>query len=259
MSWSRVTRGRPCPVCGKPSWCTIGERGVCCMRVESTRPARNGGWMHPLDARASEQRRTLPPPARLHNPDALLARWRADTTPALVSTLASDLHVTAGSLRDLGAVWAAAREAWAFPMRDGAGKTVGIRLRAAGGRKWAVSGSCEGLFYDPDLTGPALICEGPTDAAAAMTLGFNAVGRPSCTGGVRQIADLLERREIDRAIIIADDDTPGRRGALRLAEELTMRTKVLAVPAKDLREFVRLGATGRMIREMLKGQNWRTP
>jgi hypothetical protein len=48
--WVRVTRKRPCPQCGKPTWCLLtadGNRALC-MRVESDKPTRNRGWLHIL-------------------------------------------------------------------------------------------------------------------------------------------------------------------------------------------------------------------
>ena len=80
-------------------------------------------------------------------------------------------------------------------MRDGAGRVVGIRLRGHGGEKWAVRGSADGLFYDPAMTwtGDIAVCEGPTDTAAALTLGLSAVGRPSCASGAEALRALVRR------------------------------------------------------------------
>lgn len=47
---SRVTRKKPCPICGKPDWCGIGQGFVVCMRIQSTRPTSNRGWLHKLDS-----------------------------------------------------------------------------------------------------------------------------------------------------------------------------------------------------------------
>lgn len=49
---SRVTSKHPCPVCGKPDWCSIftnGQRAIC-MRVAagSIKPTRGGGYIHVL-------------------------------------------------------------------------------------------------------------------------------------------------------------------------------------------------------------------
>lgn len=45
----RVTRTQPCPICGKPDWCSVGLGFAVCMRVPSYRLTRNGGFLHQLD------------------------------------------------------------------------------------------------------------------------------------------------------------------------------------------------------------------
>ena len=71
---------------------------------------------------------------------------------------------------------------------------------------------------------PLLIVEGPTDVAAAVTLGFGAVGRPSVNGGKDELLSLLADFPADREILIvgemdpkADGSWPGRDGAVKLA------------------------------------------
>lgn len=51
FSFRRVSRREPCPICGKPDWCSVRSDGaIHCMRTESARPARNGpGWWHRPD------------------------------------------------------------------------------------------------------------------------------------------------------------------------------------------------------------------
>jgi hypothetical protein len=57
-------------------------------------------------------------------------------------------------------------------MNDGKRSVIGIRLRNDLGRKWAVTGSRQGLFLPGPHPGQTvLIVEGPTDAAAAVDLG----------------------------------------------------------------------------------------
>jgi hypothetical protein len=51
--WREVSKGEPCPVCGKPGWCSIiGPEGAIeaavCMRIESANARPNGGWFHRL-------------------------------------------------------------------------------------------------------------------------------------------------------------------------------------------------------------------
>ncbi len=46
-AFTRATPRDPCPVCDRPDWCRWFPDGFCeCMRVESDRPTRNGGWLH---------------------------------------------------------------------------------------------------------------------------------------------------------------------------------------------------------------------
>ena len=46
--WVRVSRRHPCPICGKPDWCTVSADGlaICCMRTPGERLLRNGGWLY---------------------------------------------------------------------------------------------------------------------------------------------------------------------------------------------------------------------
>ena len=72
--------------------------------------------------------------------------WREKTTDDQINRLASQLGVTAASLREIGAAWAPQHNAWAFVMRNAWGEPVGIRLRMESGRKFAVTGSHAGIF-----------------------------------------------------------------------------------------------------------------
>jgi hypothetical protein len=155
-------------------------------------------------------------------------------------------------------------------MRDGAGQVVGIRLRAQDGRKWAVRGSREGLFYPPDL-GPVeelIVCEGPTDTAAALSLMLDAVGRPSCSGAVAELLELVKRLRVRCLTIVADHDAPRERpdgaiyqpgldGARRLMAELRRMARIVLLPAKDFRAWYRAGATRDQFDELARAAKWR--
>jgi len=71
-------------------------------------------------------------------------------------------------------------------MSNDFGKIIGIRRRLPNGRKISLTSSKTGLFIPADLSpeGLLLICEGPTDTAAALDLGFAAIGRPNCNSCV---------------------------------------------------------------------------
>jgi phage/plasmid primase-like uncharacterized protein len=135
-------------------------------------------------------------------------------------------------------------------MRDASGNVVGIRLRTSDGRKFAVKGSRDGLFIPTRLPNGErlLIAEGPTDTAALLDLGFAVVGRPNCSGGAGLIVELVKRWKTHDVVIVADGDTPGRRGAEDLASILaayTSAVRVIAPPpgVKDARQWRLVGAT----------------
>jgi hypothetical protein len=96
---------------------------------------------------------------------------------------------------------------------------VGIRLRTDSGFKFAVAGSKQGLFSPADLRvhDHLLVAEGPTDTAALLDLGSSAIGRPSCTGGTGLLVALVGRFRPASAVVVADADEPGLRGAAALA------------------------------------------
>lgn len=264
MNWQRVTRAHRCPICDHDSWCCVADDLVLCMRSESARPStgKAGGWLHSLGSRPSKPATVKPamPVAPLRNGAELLERWSLATLDAQRNKLAAKLGVSVTALYRLGAQWAQAYEAWGFPMRDGHGNVCGIRLRKENAEKFAVTGSREGLFYDPAMSAPCvMVCEGPTDTAAAMTLGFAAVGRPSCMGAADKLRDLCRERRVGRLVIVADDDGPGRDGANMLCSTLLLPYKILALQQKDLRAFVQVGGTAKLLLTMLAAQKWNVP
>src|SRR5262249_14899950 len=146
---------------------------------------------------------------------ALTAQFQQAVDPDQMARLALDLGLSAHSLERFGIGWSADSQAWSFPMRDASGKIIGIRLRLAFGRKLAVRGSKDGLFVpaDIDVEAPAQLffTEGVTDAAALLQLGFPAViGRPSCSGGIKLLGELVQRVQPRGIVIVADQDAPGQ-------------------------------------------------
>ena len=135
-------------------------------------------------------------------------------------------------------------------MTDAAGDVLGIRLRLPGGRKLSIKGGKEGLFLPEgiDADGPLLVCEGPTDTAALLDLGFSAVGRPIVRGGVKLLVELVRKYRPEGVAIVADADAPGQRGAeslaaVLLAYSVSVRIIMPPVGVKDAREWKRSGAT----------------
>jgi hypothetical protein len=80
-----------------------------------------------------------------------------------------------------------------------------------------------------------LVCEGPTDAAAALSMGYSVVGRPQAQGCLDWLVDVLAGHH---TIIVADDDGVGQMGARTLAAELferCPRIQLYTPVGKDLR------------------------
>jgi len=112
-----------------------------------------------------------------------------------------------------------------------------------------VRGGREGLFLPEGEPAECLFLpEGPTDTAALLSLGFFAVGRPSCQGGVSHAVGYVRRHRPRQVVVVADADTPGQDGARRLAAVLRalardVRLLMPPPPHKDVRDWVRDGAT----------------
>ncbi len=262
-TWRRVTRAEPCPICGKPDWCGRSPDGsaAVCMRVESPYPTRNGGWLHHLQEHPPPPRpapRRPAPASSAPDVEILWRKWRDATTAERRTRLAASLGIGPAAIEALRAAWAPPHLAWAFPMQDAAGRTVGIRLRAEDGRKWSVRGGREGLFVPDRPPSPCVtVCEGPTDTAAAVELGLFAIGRPSCTGAVDLTVAFLRAGRFARAVIVADADAPGRAGAARLAGKIPIPHAVIVPPAKDLRAWVAAGAGRAAFDTLLRHARWR--
>jgi hypothetical protein len=172
----------------------------------------------------------------------------------------------------LGACYAPEYKAWAWPMSDGDGNIIGIRLRSDEGKKWAVTGSRQGIFLPKSylqVTFCAFLPEGPTDTAALLSLGFYTIGRPTCSSGNEFIKAALKRLKIYNAVVVSDEDEiknlpggiqarPGIVGARRLKAELKLNSIILKPPGgyKDMRAFVRAGGSKALIESAMRNQIW---
>lgn len=269
MIWPHVTKKNPCPVCGKTDWCTIGDTAVLCQRVQSDRPAKKGGWYHSLD---SEVQKTLtlpkpkPAPPYLTGIRKMIQRWADETSIGAFEDHAAELGVSPEALASLNMVYAAEHRAWAFPMCDGYGEMIGVRLRSTDGRKWAVRGSRGGIFVPTtfDFSNLTYLVEGPTSTAAALTIGLFAIGRPQNNAGGDLILTALRRMKIAKVVIVADNDDkpngmrPGYDGAMKLAKELHgIKSVIWTPPTKDMRDFLKAGGTRQVIESEIKNLIWK--
>ncbi len=294
MGWRRVSRRKPCPVCGHGDWCGVSDDGavVHCMRVESANPCLSGGWFHFERERQARRQfayvKQAPVRPRLFDAEASMAGFRAefecpgegrDVFDSLLE-IARDLKMCAADVDRLNVGRSAFHGAWAFPMLDGHGRCVGIRLREYGtGRKWSVAGSRDGLFYAPDLELPetseagvrgreVVVVEGATDCIAGYAVGLPCVGRSSCNTGADALKSLCSRLMATRMTIVSDNDgykarpdgtawRPGAEGAQTLARRTGLAYRVVTPPTKDLRDWLAAGMTAEMFRTVAGLQQWR--
>ncbi|MCA8975203.1 MAG: hypothetical protein KDC98_10800 [Planctomycetes bacterium] len=275
-TWQRATRSNPCPVCGGKKWCSVGQRVVHCMREQSDRPASNGeGWIHPRPdlPPGSNNGDAPPPPWRNRKKDeqpridwaSAARRYSEQITDEQVQHLATDLGVEPAALRDLGIGFGTVHagtgargdfhvENYTFPMFDKRGEVCGLRRRdPTNGRKFGVKGSRNGVLRRlRPSDGLVLNCEGESDTAAALSFGFDAIGRPGATTCVDIAAAYARGLDV---VVVADNDDPtdpkkksAIAGTAKLVAKLTQVAKSVRVvrpPAgtKDLRAWRQAGAT----------------
>ena len=186
--------------------------------------------------------------------------------------LAANLGVSLESLQSLGAGWN--QGAYSFPEVNQHGQAVGIAYRTPAGRKFFEAGTSRGITIPRNrLRSPyALVVEGPSDVAACYTAGIDAVGRPSCSGGVDTLADALPRLYFGSVVIVVGENDkkpkesreywpcgwcgecllcwPGLAGAKLVADMLRTRipgTILLAMPRRGLKDCrAILNQTGRI-------------
>ena len=176
-------------------------------------------------------------------------------TPALADELCEQLDLPRLALDALpGIGYALASAAWTFPEKDGTGRIVGIVRRYRDGSKRSMPGSQRGLTIPANWSErgtPLLIVEGQSDTLALSLCAVSCVGRPSNSGGVEMLGQLLSGFPSDRPIIVMGENDqksdglwPGKDGAVRVASALAERLGrriSWALPldgAKDARSWI---------------------
>ena len=284
----RTTRSNPCKVCGKHGWCSVTADGAVakCMYVEegAFKSAEDGSglaYFHRLidDPDWRSRPRTDRPKPAPREPKASIAELALtatqNTSTQTIDKLAEELGLSRMALINMGVGWARADQlqalgtkckgpgCWTFPMRDKGGEQIiGVRLRSTDGFKYAVDGSMQGIFVPHELGQSGkpivIVTEGPTDCAALLDMGFDAIGRPSNTAGTDLIRNLIITRtnscKWGEVVILIDRDKIGSdaarntwRGARKLAEKLVSQRRSVRIcqpPAgiKDARDWLNSGA-----------------
>jgi hypothetical protein len=262
IKWVPVCNEKPCPICERVDWCSVSADGalVICMRVRdgAIKPTRNGGWLHrvgPDDWQAVRPRQLsvrLQKPVPTAEMSALAERFQRAIDPGRLDGLADKLRLSTENLYRHGIGWFERWRAWSAPMRDAAGNVIGIHLRPEIGKKRCVTGSHLGLFIPSflDATGMLMVAEGLTDAVALLDLGFEAIGRPSCSAGGDLVAELVRANRPQAIVVVGDRDPErqGQQGAEALASMLALycgSVRWILPPegVKDVRLWKARGAT----------------
>ena len=155
-----------------------------------------------------------------------------------------------------GATWARLAKAdgdrWIILERNAHGEVIGTAYRLANGDKDMEPGSKRGLIYVAPLPAyagltevdPIYVCEGASDTAALLSMGLHAVGVAMAGHCGEMLSDLVAGRHV---VLVADIDSAGRKGAIKVATALVGRclsVRIIEPPdgAKDVRDAVIAGA-----------------
>ena len=167
------------------------------MRIASDQIAggRLGGWIHRLAGCERKAFHALPKTDKQEFDYAKFVRARKSTTQADCERITRQLGVKMSGVEKL---WPAVMgEFVAWPQRNDIGTIVGASVHGATG-KWYMPGSEPGLHYEcvgVRQRGPVHIGEGASDTACLLGLGYQAIGRPSCSGGFEFIKMLLTNHQ----------------------------------------------------------------
>jgi len=242
----------------------VAENGsvAICPRVETgaTKYLDGSGYLHVLDKSAPIPERKDEHGVELPEHNMVLSMLSSKMMSACddgrLSMMSDKLGLKPFAMRALRVGWSASSDAFSFPMFRAGQRLIGIRLRSLTGKKWAIKGSKQGLFMPFEWVSKSpgiVLCEGPTDTAAVLGLGINAIGRPSAMGSHALVEEAVKGRPV---CVLSDSDSVGVDSANRLASHLIKSgacksVGILVPPAKDAREWISSGATREQVKESI--------
>jgi hypothetical protein len=194
LGWNRITKDRPCPVCGRLKYCMVNDNdsAVLCTKEPSDHPVGEAGWLHVLDPKRNRQYT----PTKFEN---LFVRFQQNVTAEMVDLLAEVLQVNNVSIETLGIGYYPGERAWVWSEMDDQGNVIGLLKRYGNGKKVMEKGSERGLIYCyplPTDKKPILVVEGASDTLAGMDMGYVTVGRPAAESGGKFLQSLLKGRDV---------------------------------------------------------------
>ncbi len=282
-----VSRTQPCEICGRDHKCARGQDGlILCGRREGPQPGfvylgqceKDPQWAlyrREGDALLNGDRPQCPKPSKNGSTCKLPPDWDATVqgyvkalTPerrrelaealglpeAVFETLPALGYMATGLHRDPPETGPYIGPCWTFPEYDAAGRIVGLNCRYQDGRKKAYPRAGRGLTIPArwrEREGAVWSPEGASCTLAMTAMNLAAVGRPSNTAGVDDLAELFKDIPAERPIIVLgeydpklDGKWPGRDGAVKTAQVLAAKLNreiLWALPpdgAKDVRAWV---------------------
>lgn len=238
----RVNKDYPCPICGHYDWCGISEDETLafCPRIYEGSLGVYGSWgyIHKI----AKNKRGKIPYRKVKPTTKYKVNWK----------LLQGLYIQnyrnkyGGSGEDIFETgWDG--KAYTYPLYNDERVMTGIQRIFPDRNKLMIKGSKDGIFWPKELEfdNYLLICEGLSDTKTASELGYEAVGRLSCTNGHKILLALLEKKKKCKPIIVADRDDVGIKGARKLAEALLNinPASILIPPCSDLRAWYNVGLT----------------
>ena len=143
-------------------------------------------------------------------------------------------------------------DSWTIPMWK-AGYVSGIQKQYRGRKKQSIHGSHIGMFLNDyveyEYEDCVFICEGYSDTAAVLDLGYTAMGIPCCGYNINEVECLIDYyicdKEDDRYLcIIPDNNKESELYSMKLCEQLEDANYEVSMfdvsPAKDIRELIQL-------------------
>ncbi len=193
--------------------------------------------------------------------EELSKKYESNISPSSVLDLARDWAVSPESLRALGIGFA--EHTYTFPMRNAEGEVVGIRTRQYkdSHSKHCVTDSHMGLFIPEGVTraNVQMICEGESDTAAGVTLGFAAIGRPGQSACQEEVVRFMRHKLSACPCVVADNSKDSENWAGMLAAALVeagIPCRLLRVrdPYEDLRDWLTKSLTTAQLVEAIEAQ-----
>ncbi len=164
---------------------------------------------------------------------------------------------------------------YTFRVCNANGEIIGIRKRSARDlrQKWYVTDSKAGLFIPEGVTSGnvQIASESESDLAAALTLGFAAIGMPGAKmdGAGSMAVEFIARCAVPCPCIVFDNDDTGPAGAEKQAQrflEAGIPCRVLVPPeiahgreVEDLRDWLLSGLTPQELSEAIEAAKIRRP